>query len=183
LPTCGYDVTANTGSATVKGFDVDAEIIPIYGLQLRTDIGYVHTSLDDGLYEPDGAAVYSRGSAIPGSGAPWNIVVSGRYEFPLNAQSKGYLYADDNWDSQWPRTGQNDPKVFDYLPYYLPYPAYNTLDFRLGVIRAGLDVSFFMNNALNAHPIFLYPNNLLPYVWTATTIRPRTFGVTAAYKF
>ena len=185
LPICGYQIIANAGSATVKGFDLDAQILPIHGLQLRTAIGYTHTSLDNGLYEPSGAAVYSRGSAIPNSGAPLNTVVSGRYEFPLNAQLHAYLYADDTWNSQWPRTGQDDPTVFDFLPYWRAYPAYNVADVRLGVVRSGLDVSFFMNNVLNANPIFLEPNTSYPgpYIWLAHTIRPRISGVTAAYRF
>jgi outer membrane receptor protein involved in Fe transport len=185
LPICGYQIIANTGSATVKGFDFDAQIIPMPGLQLRADIGYTHTSLDDGLYQPNGNAVYARGSAIPGSGAPWNIVVSGRYEVPINAQLQGYFYADDSWASQWPRTGLDDPRTFDFLPYYPPYPSFNITDLRLGVIRGGLDVSFFMNNVLNSNPLFLEPNQSFPgpYLWLAQTIRPRTLGVTAAYRF
>lgn len=183
LPICGFQIIANSGSATVKGFDFDAQYQPIYGLLLNANIGYTHTSLDDGLYQPSGAAVYSRGSAIPNSGAPWNIVVSGRYEFPLNPRLQAYFYADDTWASEWPRTGQNDPATFDFLPYWPPTPSFNIADLRLGVIRGGLNVSFFMNNVLDANPIFLNPNSGLNYLWTASTIRPRTLGVTAAYRF
>ncbi len=183
LPTCGYGLIVNTGSATVKGFDLDAQFLPIRGLQLRTDIGYVDATLTDGLYQPSGKAVYSRGSAIPNSGAPWNLVGSARYEFPLNAQLQAYAYGDDNWYSQWRRTGVDDPKVYDFLPYDEPYPAYDVADMRLGVIRRGLDVSLFMNNVLNSHPIFLSPDNQLKYLWTAGTIRPRMFGITAAFRW
>ena len=41
-----YDVT-NAGTATVKGFDLDAEFAPIHELQLRADLGYAHTSYDE----------------------------------------------------------------------------------------------------------------------------------------
>src|SRR5262249_19520155 len=124
LPTCGYAVTANTGTATVKGFDFDAQYAPIPALQLRADVGYVHTSLADGLYQPNGSAVYTRGSAIPGAGAPWNNLFSARYEVPLRDDLRGYFYLDDRWNSEWRRTGRNDPGVFDYLPYWLPNQAY-----------------------------------------------------------
>jgi iron complex outermembrane recepter protein len=182
LPTCGYDLTTNSGSATIKGFDLDLQIAPIHGLQLRTDIGYVHTALG-GLYQPNGSAVYTRGSAIPGSGAPWNIVVSGRYERPLTAQYSGYFYADDRWDSTWRRTGQTDPGVFNYLPLLPPYPSYNTTNLRFGVIRGGLDVSFFMNNVFNARPLFLNESSNLLWSWSATTIKPRSYGFTGEYRF
>ena len=183
LSTCGYGLIVNTGSATVKGFDFESQYAPIHGLNLRADIGYTKTSLDDGLYQPNGSAVYARGSAIPNSGAPWNLVFSGRYEFPVTGQVNGYVYGDDSWSSQWPRTGRDDPQVYNYLPYWPPYPSVNTATLRVGGIHQGLDVSLFINNLLNAHPLFVGPDNQLRYIWNATTIRPRTYGITAAYRF
>lgn len=185
LPICGYDVTTNAGTATVKGFDLDAQFVPIRGLQLRADLGYAHSSYDEGLYTLSGGTVYSRGSAIDGAAPPWQIVVSGRYEFPLKADINGYFYADDSWINAAPRTGRTDPAAYNFQPYLPPYPAYNTADLRLGMIRGPLDVSFFMNNILNARPLFVDQDAqpTIDYVFTATTLRPRTLGVTAAYRF
>lgn len=105
--------------------------------------------------------------------------------FPLNTQLQAYFYTDYSWASQWPRTGLDDPRVFDFLLYYPPYPVVNIADPRLGVIPGGLDASFFMNNVLNSNSLYLEPNQNFPgpYLWLAQKIRWRTTGVTAAYRF
>jgi hypothetical protein len=54
---------------------------------------------------------------------------------------------------------------------------------RVGIRFDELDVSVFADNLLNAHPsIGLSRSNRTP-IYTDETFRPRTIGVTAAYRF
>jgi hypothetical protein len=75
--------------------------------------------------------------------------------------------------------------AYYFQPYLPPNPAYNTTNLWLGVIRGPLDVSFFMNNILSYRPLFVSQDaqTTIDYVFTATALRPRTYGVTAAYRF
>ncbi len=183
LPTCGYALTDNLGSATIKGFDLNVGLSPLPGLTLSAAIGYTHTSLDKGLYQPSGTVVYGRHSAILSAGAPWTEVVSGEYDAPQWAGIAGYLRVDYTHTSTYARTGKTDDTAFNYDPLLPPQSQTTLVNGRFGVRWSDLDVSLFCNNLLDSHPLFNLQHSYPAYVWQATTFRPRTVGITAAYRF
>jgi iron complex outermembrane recepter protein len=186
LPMCGYALTDNLGSATIKGFDLILGAIPLEGLSLNASVGFTHTALDNGLYQPGGVVVYSKGSAILDAGPPWTEIVSAEYAAPAMAGAGGYIRADYSHTSKYAATGRTDPTAFNFDPL-LPTNTQTTLvNGRLGVRHGPLDVSLFCNNLFNSHPLMdlAHGGGGNPgYLWTADTLRPRTVGVTAAYRY
>jgi hypothetical protein len=62
--------------------------------------------------------------------------------------------------------------------------AYGILNLGLGIIRGGIDVSAYVNNATRADPRLAYFHATLGSpLYGATAIRPLTTGLTAFYRF
>jgi outer membrane receptor protein involved in Fe transport len=184
LPFCGYALVDNLGSATIKGFDLTLSVAPLVGLNLTAAFAYTHTALDNGLYQPGGTVVYSKGSAILNAGPPWTEVLTGEYSAPVMADVAGYFHVDATHTSAYARTGQTDPAAFNFDPLLPPQTATTLINARLGIRRDSLDVSLFCNNMFDSHPLLNLSHIYSPaYVWTATTFRPRTVGITMAYHF
>jgi len=184
MPVCGFSITDNLGSATIKGFDFLLRVQPLSGLTVSASVGYTHTKLDQGLLRPDGSAAIPAGSAVTGAGAPWNVTLSPEYDFPIKAEYEGYARADYTYRSEVDRTLRQDPRSFNYDPLLLPDPATSLLNMRVGLRREVWDASLFVNNLLDAHPLLGLNRNGMPnYYWQASTFRPRTYGVTLTYRF
>lgn len=184
MPTCGFNLTDNLGSATIKGFDLLVGVLPFAGLSLNASVAYTHTSLDDGVYRPDGVATIPKSSAIEGAGSPWTAAVSALYEVTLTESYEGYVRADYTYGSEYERTGRANPGAFNFDPLLLPQEATSLVNMRLGIRRDQLDASVFVNNLLDEQPILNLAHAGVPgYFWTASTFRPRTIGVTVTYHY
>jgi hypothetical protein len=125
---------------------------------------------------------------------PWNAALSAQYNFLVFGDRNGYIRADYQYQAkQNSRTAQNDPANGGYLPWAtFQLPSTSQLEVRSGVRWNGLDVSLFCNNLTNSHPVLaqtasiknsnpVFANELLDYQYS--TFRPRTYGVTASYRF
>ena len=76
------------------------------------------------------------------------------------------------------------PKSPSYWPSLEPNPPTQVTNIRMGYTRGELNVAVFVNNVFNSTPLLskftITPTtNLVGY----TTLRPRTTGVSANYKF
>lgn len=181
INTCTQSFVDNVGDATSKGGDLLVQLHPMDGLSLGAAIAYTKTSFDEATIV-GGRTLYSKGSAIPGSGAPWTVTLSGQYDFPV-AANEGYVRGDYTYNSRYPRTGVTDPVATSYDLMIPPRGETHQVNARVGIRFDELDVSVFADNLLNAHPsIGLSRSNRTP-IYTDETFRPRTIGVTAAYRF
>ena len=106
------------------------------------------------------------------------------YEHGIGAGYMGYLRADLQHSSSFRRTTSEGTVSYD--PALYRGPAYNTLQLRTGVTRDIWSVSFFVDNATNTRPP-LYASYSFDanarMIAQETTLRPRTFGIDADYKF
>ena len=84
---------------------------------------------------------------------------------------------DDNLPWHNPQNGSVDPNI--------PGPeAVSDLSFKLGMQVSGADIAMFANNATNAHPKLARGHSTASTpLYTNATVRPRTIGVTATYRF
>ncbi len=181
LNTCAQSIIDNLGGATSKGFDLQAQWEALDGLVLSTAVGHNNSSYDQDTVL-GGRMLFTDGSAVPGSGAPWTVTLSGQYDFTAGEQDV-YLRADYTYAAAFRRTGSSDPDTATYDRMVPPRPETNMVNARIGMRQGGLDISVFMNNLLNAHPrLGLGRTNNQP-VYTDYTFRPRTFGLTAAYRY
>ena len=181
LPICAYSFVDNVGHATANGVDLALRGQIVGGLVLGGTFAYNRTLFTDNVLTPSGSQLYGKDTGVPNAPAPIVFSVMGDYNFKVRGQGDFYAHADFTHSTEQRRAGQTSPVSSSYQPLYHPVEAYSTLNVRLGT-RAfdGADISFFINNATNAHPDLAI--NRSSYIWTNTTLQPRTFGVTFTYR-
>jgi iron complex outermembrane receptor protein len=184
--TCTFGFIANTGDATSKGFDLAARIPVGDHLTLGFMAAYTDARVKNTVAF-DGATLVKADDVIgtpPGVGSPWNLTGSSQYDFKLSGYS-GFARIEDIFHSH--NTGPFNsqiPGTVLYAPDIPSNPAYNQLNARLGGTFGSIEISLFTNNLLNAHPaLYRYQDSVFSNLFTNTTLRPRTTGVTANYKF
>jgi hypothetical protein len=162
-------------------------------LKATANVGYTDVYYPNAEY---GAAVGGAPPLLIGAGdklpnvAPWNASVHLDYSVDISRiwdDARSYLRVDYRWIDATPR---GDPRTVGYDPTvggaigFAPNSAYGMLNVRLGVLRGGLDLSAFVNNATNADPILGVTHaSLTDSLYSATAIRPLTMGVTGLYRF
>jgi hypothetical protein len=110
-------------------------------------------------------------------------VLSGQYEREISAGLNGYVRADLTYQSRTRRTGTQIPGVINYDPLVTPTGDTTLVNARIGVTRDNTDVSLFVNNLMDAHPLIGRSHGRNNPIWTASTFRPRTIGITATYRY
>ncbi len=179
LPDCGYYYTANLGSAASRGFDIQAEYTPVHGLVLSGNAGLTDARFTDTVTET-GNILSRAGDSL--ATPEWTATAAVQDDFPLPLRANGYARIDYEFAGPYYRTGSAG--TFSYNPYTRDAPATNYVSLRAGWRRQGLDVSLFINNALNARPsLYRYQDVVgLPGL-RDITFRPLTVGLTAIQKF
>jgi iron complex outermembrane receptor protein len=187
LASCGFGYIANTGKATSNGFDIGAKAAVTEELTLGLAAAYTdaHITKDVSIL---GSPVVQNGDAVgspPAVGSPWNITGSIRYGFTILNDHDAYVRAEDIFHSKNPGPFNSDiPASSLYLPLIPANPSTNQLNLRTGIAWSKLDISLFVNNVLNSHPALgRYQDTFTTRLFTDTTFRPLTGGVTAEYRF
>ena len=182
-PACGGSYfTANLGSATSKGFELSAYVKPIDYLSIDVQAAYNDAKFNTTLASGNSGYV-TEGDTL--GNAPWQITFTGRYERPIDERKHAYFQTQLAYKSRnGGRTEVQDPNTVSYDPD-IPQPDSSTVvDLRAGLIRDGLDLAVFVDNLLDAHPR-LGRYHVLPGdpLFLNRTITPRTYGVSASYRY
>jgi outer membrane receptor protein involved in Fe transport len=128
---CLQSLTDNLGSATSQGFDLQATIHPIKPLSIGAQVGYADASFDKDTVI-NGRRLYTGGRALPNSGAPWSVTISGDLRVPIRDHDY-YLHSDYTWKSAERRTGLTDPGSYSYDPNAPVTAGYEIVNARAGV--------------------------------------------------
>ena len=186
LASCGFGYVANTGSATSNGFDLSAEALVGESLMLGASVAYTDAKVANTV-SANGSVIEQSGDVIgspPNVGAPWSVTLSATYNFTLFGKD-AYARAEDIYHSH--NDGPFNTMIASsalYAPDIHANPDTNQLDVRVGIDWSGVDLSVFVNNLLNAHPALgRYQDTTASTLFTDTTFRPLTAGVTASYHF
>lgn len=182
LSSCSNSFVTNAGSATSKGFDLQADWQATDDLRLSAMVGYTDSTFDEATVL-QGRVFYTAGSPIPNSGAPWTVNLSAQYYLPVLRDMNAFVRGDYTYNSEWGRTGNRDPEVANYDPMLAPRPETHNMNVRLGLTVHDVDVSLFVNNVFNEHPNLSLSRNPNQPVYTDWTFRPRTIGVTLSSRF
>jgi len=201
--TCGLGFNYNLGNVTGKGGDLEINWRATPDLMLGLIAAYTDAAYDNtvaltgpGLYDQ----FVAKGDHLQAS--PWNLDVNAEYVWSAVGK-KPYLRLDYQF-----ATAQNS-----LVPYINPANAPNSdatlpglpeiriLDVRGGLRFSGLDLSLFVHNALNFHtPIFVSRDLATTAIngyaspttgeevnfdtnYFARGVPPRTYGLTALYRF
>jgi outer membrane receptor protein involved in Fe transport len=181
LSTCGRTFVDNLGDATSKGFDVTAQVEVMRNLLMSASVAYTKATFDQPIVL-NRRLIYSDSSALPSGGAPWTIILSGQYDFQAFGQD-AYLRGDYTYTSKLKGTGPSDPASVNYDALVPARGETNLLNARVGVKVSDIDLSLFVNNLTNASPSIGYTRTRGQPVYTDTTFRPRTAGVTMSYRY
>ena len=213
LPTCALNYTANVGQAVSEGFDFQADMALTEHLTLESAVGYndSHYTTNATPAGGGGPVLVSKGDAIVGEsttpGAPWIVTLGAEYRFTL-ADRDTYIRMDYEHQTKNSRlTAAEDPNTVQYAACststggtvacnYTP-PANTFVSLRAGQEFNGWNISGFIDNLLDTHTVTNYnyqgvdgfgPTTaggapVATPLYRYLTYRPRTFGITATYRF
>ena len=190
LSSCGFAYTSNLGKARSQGLDLQADLALTRNFVAGLAIGYNDARFTETVKSvPTAVAnLITDGDHIVGW--PWTVAVSAQYDFAAWNSHAAYVRADYQYQAKQTDTvpGSN-PQNGGFQPWAVfQLPQTTQLSLRAGMKFDSWDVSVFGNNLTGDHPIlasassvnFGIPGGLVGY--NQTTFRPRTFGITAAYR-
>jgi outer membrane receptor protein involved in Fe transport len=186
LNSCGFLFVTNLGSATSKGADVQADVQLLDNLLLNVSVGYTDAQYDETVQGGPSAAtnLVTKGDHIVGS--PWTGAVAAQYTFSAFGGRDAYARLDYQYQSgQTDRVPANNPAngTFDSRNLF-QVPQTDLLSARVGTTWSGVDVSIFANNLLDSRTILSRASNPGPVpFFQLSTFRPRTFGLTATFRY
>ena len=179
MPNCGYYYTANLGTATSRGFDMQAQWalgdgFVISGSSGLTDARYTSTIIENGnILAKSGDSL-----ATP----EWATTLSGEYHFKSWAETDSYVRLDYQFSGSYYRTGSAE--TFSYEPDTRDAPATHYVTTRAGITRDGWDASVYINNLLDSRTsLYRYQDTTVSPGLRDLTFRPITVGLTVDYKF
>jgi outer membrane receptor protein involved in Fe transport len=181
ISTCNQTLTDNLGHASGEGGDFTLHLRPTSALTLDGIFGYNTVSFQSAVVR-NSLVIYTKGSAVPGSPAPWQFTLSGQYDF--HVMDGLYVRADYTHTAQQRVTATTDPGSATYVIGTAPVPATDLVNGRMGVTIKTAEFNIFANNIFNAHPdLSLTRSANAQTLWTDSTFRPRTVGVQILYHY
>ena len=204
LPACGEQFTANLGKAKSEGGDIEVIYRPVQAVTFDVTAAYTDARLTKttcaGSLTFDGtsctgaalpanttvAPIASKGDAL--LGAPWSFTASVEYHLPEWQGRTPYVRLDEQYTTAQRSLLQSQDSANALYDTTIPgLPVTENLSLRAGVRFQGFDLSLYGNNLTDAHPL-LYESRDIAYSVTDTLyfgrgVRPRTFGVTATYRY
>ena len=186
LTSCAAGFIANAGDAVSKGFDLASDVALTERLKVGFSISYID-AYNTKTVTFDGATIVQAGDAVgspPEVGSPWNIGGYAEYRFAL-LSDRAYLRVEDFYRSENPGPFNTQvPGTPLYTPEIPANPAYNQLNARFGLTHSAIDFALFVNNVSNSRPaLYRYNDSVTSTLFTDTTLRPRTIGLMATYRF
>jgi len=134
--------------------------------------------------------ILHKGDALgtpPNLPSPWNVTASIDYQLPTIRSVTTHIRAEDTFHSHNPGPFFADnPASPLYSPGFRPDPSTNILNLRASVRWPSFDLAIFVNNALDSQPTLgRRPDNPNVPVTNivATTLRPRTVGLSGTWRF
>lgn len=185
LAQCNGSFIVNVGSARVTGFDLAADFKVNRNLNLGGSIAYADARLTTDFAGPPVAGQPTffarKGNKI--GGPPLSFTLYGEYGHEISAGNRLYVRAD------YQHIGEGadlDLTLFGADPLNRPSDAYDQVSMRVGLRTDRFDLSAFVSNLLDRAPLLTFtraravPTDTL---FTATTLRPRTFGLTGTVRY
>lgn len=181
LPSCAFRYIVNQGGAESRGFDLQGEWAMTDNFDVGFTLGYV-----DAFYtrtsESAGLILARNGDKLPGP--PWTFSVNAQYRQNIFGRDAYFTVQDEFQSAETGTTPERDPATTLFDPGLVPEPSTNVLTLRAGATFNNFDASVFMDNVLNSHPTLdLNHQDEFTLLYEASTLRPRTFGLTVTYQY
>jgi iron complex outermembrane recepter protein len=206
-PVCQISFISNLGQAVAKGGDIQAEIAVTDNLDVDLTAGYTDAryTADSRLSPTEMKPIVADGDAITGPSsetgggqptAPVTVTAGIEYKFSAFAH-QSFIRMDMEYEgrAKWATPGLDSKSLqYDTGNFVLPGTVFTSA--RAGVELGQWQISAFVDNLANLHPVIDYNNTICPSdVTTAAcsqaggerllreyTWRPRTIGMTFIFK-
>ena len=211
-PVCQISFIANLGQAESKGADIQAEIALTEQFDIELSAAYTDAryTQDSKLNSAETTPIVAKGDAITGPSsetgggqpnAPFTATLGLQYRFtafahPAFIRGDAEYYARAKWTTPGldgtptDLGGTANTLQYDTGNFVLPGTVYTSM--RTGMEFGSWQVSAFIDNIANLHPVIDYNNSICPNDVTTTacnqssgsrllreyTWRPRTYGLT-----
>jgi outer membrane receptor protein involved in Fe transport len=186
VPTCGIQFTTNAGSAVSKGVDFQSQWRVTRALEVDTSFGFTDAQFTSTYVNPSigSLPLVVSGDALDPDTGPWTATIGAQYSFRA-FDRPAFVRLDDTFNSHRTTPIPNeDPRTAFYDPALKPNPPVNQLSAKAGVTIQRWDLSVFANNLADAHPLLNYQHeDAATLLYEAETLRPRTIGMAASYRF
>jgi outer membrane receptor protein involved in Fe transport len=210
-PVCQISFIANTGHATVKGADIQADYLATDKFTVEMALGYTQAryTQDFRFNQPcppggtppacaadarplvaDGNAIVGQSSETGGGqpSAPFTAVLGLEYHFNLFAHDT-FLRFDGTYEAhaKWPTAGL-DPNTSQYQTVNYVLPSTTFVSLRGGMQLGAVSLQAFVDNLTDSHKVTDYNWTINPLVQGVSqlerdyTFRPRTIGITAIFR-
>lgn len=181
LPSCAFRYTVNQGAAEAKGFDLQGEWLLTDALDVDFSLGYTDAHYTS-TSESAGLVLARNGDALPGS--PWTFSLGTQYRATVLGRDS-YLRVDYEYASREPfLTPERDSLTTLFDGSLVPDPPTHLVSLRAGTTFKDLNFALFADNLLNTQPrLGLTHQDSDTVLFEASTLRPRTIGLTATYRY
>ncbi|HTT97633.1 MAG TPA: TonB-dependent receptor [Rhizomicrobium sp.] len=184
IPRCGIQYTANLGKATSKGFDFQGDWLITDDLELDGSVGYTdarYTATEASTKKSMKPLVVD-GDTLPVS--PWTVAIGLQYSHDVMSLPS-YIRIDYEFNGRNSSlTPEQDPRTTSYDQGLVADPPTNLFSVRAGTTVKQINLALFMDNVFNSQPVLdLNHQDLHTLLYEASTERPRTFGLTATYRY
>ena len=202
-PVCQISFIANTGNATVKGADLQADFSVTSAFTIELALGYTQARYNEdfrfnqpctGAAPPapqpptcagdprplvaDGNAIVSASSETGGGQptAPFTAALALEYHFPVFARDT-FVRLDGQYEAhaKWP-TATLDPGTSQYESVNYVLPSTTFVSFRAGMQFEQLSLQAFVDNLTDSHTV-------TDYNWTIDPLVPGTSRLQRNYTF
>jgi outer membrane receptor protein involved in Fe transport len=173
---CGFPFVGNLGKASVKGGELELQLLPIDQLTLYSSLSYTDAKLNSTTPGTPGVA------GDPLLDVPlWTAAVSGEYRQPINENINGFMRIE----------GTYEDKVYrDFVPtdFFRVVPAYHLFNIRFGArqTESRWEVTAYVTNLLNTFAqsgLRLSDTGAdLPTTRPVSIVQPRTFGFEMVWR-
>lgn len=176
----GAPVTLNAGDARIKGFEAEFTAIPLSGLELTANLGYLDSHFTDVRANPALVStpeqIISLSTRLP-KAPEWQGTLSGSYTYTLESDAKLDARADFHFSSSYANDAVNSR--------YLNQRAYQTLGLSAGYTAPDKrwSLRLFVDNLTNERYIVSGDSNYGIGFHEANYNRPREWGATLGFNF
>ncbi|WBX84620.1 TonB-dependent receptor [Sphingosinicella microcystinivorans] len=183
MSSCGFSFTDNVGSARIKGAEIEANFAPTEGLSIGGTATYMNAKITGAV--PGTPAL--KGDEIL-SVPQWMLSAFAAYGVDLGATTRLTFRADWQYQDKARRSFNRDlPVVYaggvaGLIPNAAEFrESYDLANAQILLETERVDYRLFVNNVFDSRPFIDY--NLDQGLSTASTVRPRTFGLEARVHF
>ncbi|MBV8124167.1 MAG: TonB-dependent receptor, partial [Paucibacter sp.] len=194
LPSCGFGYVANVGTATSKGFDLEAEAKLTRQLTLSAALGYDEATYTQSVVNSGYTLGLSSiqylvkaGDTLP---TPrWTASLGAEYAWHWDGMGAAYARADYQFATGYDAVGSQGTQNYD--PNTRDINAFHMLNLRTGLKSGAWDFSLYVKNALNERTVMSRADTFIMSALTGqgsthfygSALEPRMLGASANYRF